>query len=460
MWSFKNNFRFYTYLALILMFWLIPDVFYDSPLRISLTLFLLVMTDFIYKLGNKIHVLDLMALDGILAYLLSPSLIYHLADTDWYKGINFMAVSEEVYFGVAFPGTLALLAGLNFPFKSVQVDHKLFYENVSVYLKDKSQVGIHLFWIGVVSEALIPLAPSALVFLLTVTSYLIYIGGLYIWFSDHPKKQLYLIGMFAIPLAKSARHGMFGELIFWSIFIVLLLLIKYNIKLYWKILVSVFGLFCMLMIQSIKYEYRLNTWSDQSGVSMSDRMDLMNELVGERIDNPILLFGQTTMTAALERTNQGYLTAMAINYTPEFEPYAKGETIFVSLAASFIPRAVWPDKPKVGGRDNMVRFTGFDPGPTTSMDIGQLGDSYVNFGPWGGAVCMFAYGLLFQFIFATLLQISLDSRPSMMLWVPLFFAGSVQLSTSILACAGHLIKTAIITYLLVWGYKKFFQKEL
>jgi hypothetical protein len=391
---------------------------------------------------------------------LAPSISYSIAETDWYKGVYFMSVSNAEYFRVAFPGTFALLAGLNYPFKSVQVEHKVFYHNVSKYLQDKQQVGVHLFLFGVLSELILPFSPSALRFVLTITSYLIYIGGLYIWFGDHKQKHFYLLGVFLIPVVKAARTGMFGELLFWGIFMVLLILFKYRVKFYWKITAAVLGVFIMLMLQSLKYEFRVNTWAESANLSLTERMNLMNEMVGERIDNPVLLFGQATLTGALERTNQGYLTAMAIRYTPEYEPYAKGETIFVSLAASFIPRAIWPNKPMVGGRDNMVRFTGFDPGPTTSMDIGQLGDSYVNFGPWGGAVCMFFYGLVFQFIFATLLQISLDSRPSMMLWIPLFFAGTIQLETSILACMGHLIKVSFLTVLLVWGYKKVFQKEL
>ena len=460
MWKFEDNFRFYTYVALIPIFWFGAEWFYERTLPLCLGLFLLVMADFVYKLGNKIHVLDLMALNGILAYLLAPSLAYHFAEAEWYKGLNFMAITEAEYFHVAFPGTFGLLAGLNFPFKSTQIDHKVYFENVREYLKDKQEVGVHLFWIGVVSELLVYRVPSALIFLLTITSYLIYIGGLYIWFGDHKYKQFYLMGVFGIPIIKAAKHGMFGELIFWGVFMVLLLLFKYRVKLHWKISAAVLGLFVMLMIQSLKFEFRMNTWAESANFTLADRMSMMNEMVGERIDNPVLLFGQTTMTGALERTNQGYLTGMAIRYTPEYEPYAKGETIFMSIAASFIPRALWPDKPTVGGRENMVRFTGFDPGPTTSMDIGQLGDSYVNFGPWGGALCMFAYGLLFQFIFASLLQISLDSRASMMLWIPLFFAGTIQLETSILACVNHLMKTAFLTYMMVWGYKQVFRKEL
>lgn len=460
MWSFEKNTRFYTYLALIPAFWFMKGYFVENAMTLCIVLFLLVLADFIYKLGNRIHVLDLMALNAILAYLLAPSIAYTLSESEFYKGLHAMAVPAEKYFSVAFPGTFALLAGLNYPFKSVQVDHRIYFHKVKEYLKDKQEVGVQLFWFGVFSELIVHSVPPALIFVLTITGYLVYIGGLYIWFGEHKQRQIYMVLVIGLPVIDAARNGMFGELIFWGVFMALLILFKYKVKMHWKITTAVLGLFIMLMIQSLKYEFRMNTWAESANFSTTERMAMMNEMVGERIENPILLFGQATLTGALERTNQGYLTGMAVRYTPEYEPYAQGETIFMSIAASFVPRMLWPDKPTVGGRANMVRFTGFDPGPTTSMDIGQLGDSYVNFGPWGGAVCMFMYGLLFQFIFASLLQISLDSRASMMLWIPLFFAGTIQLETSILACVNHLIKTSFLTYMMIWGYRLVFRKEL
>ncbi len=456
--------KFYILLALIIHFSLSPGFYYENILAFSLLLIGVLFFEFIRGFGKRIHPLDLMGFYATAAYLVAPALVYHLTETGWYEGFNFMCIPQENYFTMAIPGTLALLAGINFPFKIAYQEHNHYYEKISDYLKDKQDAGIKLFWIGVVSNLVAPFAPGGLGFFLELSSQLIYIGALYLWFSpmELGKKLPYLVAMFFLPVARALKGGMFGEVVFWGAFMAMLMLLKYQVAFWKKLAIAVFGVVFILFIQSIKYEFRQMTWYTQetSQQTMGYKADVFQKLWNDRVENPDLLVGPFMLSNALDRTNQGSLIAMAVRYVPEYEPYANGETIFLATAASFIPRFIWPNKPVVGSREKMIRFTGFDNGEHTAMDIGQLGDAYVNFGPWGGALFMFVYGLLFAFIFAKIFEIGEAKMLSLILWVPLFYAGVVQMDGSVLSSMNHIIKTAMFTGIAIFSYKKFFNSEL
>jgi hypothetical protein len=454
------NLKIILFLLLFAWYSLSPEFFFDNILLISLALGGYLLFEFIHELGRKVRALDIMALYAVMSYLVAPSLSYHLVALNWYEGINFMVISPERYFSVAVPGVLALLTGIYFPFKSVEVDHKIYYEKITEYLKDKRQAGIYLFWVGLACSILMPIVPGGVGFVMQLGAYLIFIGGIYLWFSDHEHKFLYITAMWLISIGRAIQGGMFGEVVFWGVFLIMVFLIKYHVPFYKRLLMAVGGFVVLLFIQSIKYEYRLSTWFVEGESSIQNNIETFNALIGDRVDNPELLFGKLMLCGALDRTNQGSLVAMAIRYTPEFEPFAKGETIFLSLAASFVPRFVWQDKPTAGGKENMIRFTGFDPGEITAMDIGQLGDAYVNFGPWGGALFLFLYGLLFSGIYAMLFKVSAGPVPSLFLWIPLFYSGVIHADSSVLVCLNHIIKVAMFCGLVYWGFQRAFKQQL
>jgi hypothetical protein len=63
--------------------------------------------------------------------------------------------------------------------------------------------------------------------------------------------------------------------------------------------------------------------------------------------------------------------------------YASGATVG-NMIMGLIPRALWPDKPAVGGGGSVVTdFTGIEFAEGTSVGAGQVFEFYVNFGTWG-----------------------------------------------------------------------------
>jgi hypothetical protein len=74
--------------------------------------------------------------------------------------------------------------------------------------------------------------------------------------------------------------------------------------------------------------------------------------------------------------------------------YASGAT-FGKMIMGLVPRALWPDKPVVGGGESIVAdFTGMEFAEGTSVGAGQVFELYVNFGTWGIIGGFVLYGWL------------------------------------------------------------------
>lgn len=97
-----------------------------------------------------------------------------------------------------------------------------------------------------------------------------------------------------------------------------------------------------------------------------------------------------------ERLNQNHLVGAAVRVTPALVPFAHGETLYSAMLA-IIPRAVWPDKPVVGGSGQYVsRHTMLEFGAGTSVGMGQVLELYVNFGSTCVLVGLFALGAMLR----------------------------------------------------------------
>lgn len=94
-----------------------------------------------------------------------------------------------------------------------------------------------------------------------------------------------------------------------------------------------------------------------------------------------------------DRLNQDWLVGAA-SYYLEGRPteFARGGTLVAALAA-IVPRALWPDKPIIGGSGDLVsRYTGLRFADGTSVGVGQVMEAFVNFGTDGVVLVFFLIG--------------------------------------------------------------------
>jgi hypothetical protein len=84
------------------------------------------------------------------------------------------------------------------------------------------------------------------------------------------------------------------------------------------------------------------------------------------------------------RLNQNWLVGLGVQRLNDGEASFTSGASFGAMVLALIPRAMWPDKPAVGGGGDLVRnVTGVEFAESTSVGVGQVLEFYMNFGSFG-----------------------------------------------------------------------------
>ena len=458
-----NTFTFFTFIISILLAFLC-NISIDGSVYYGISFFLLFFytINFIHSLGTQININQITILFGVLQLLLMPIVVYRIYNED--KNVIAllynMNLDEKEYFSFVVPALIAMIIGLQIPLLSNYFKKEILQQSIykiKMYLIGKSNIGLYLMIIGLSSGFFTPFLPSTLGYLSYLFSKLLYVGILYIYFSDNKNKNYFLLGGIAGLLVNTIVQGMFGELIFTSILALLLIFLTQKISSVKKITVCIVGFFLIIVLQTIKSDYRKATWFGQKDANVSNT-EIFFSLIINKISNPSSFFNKEDIFPTIVRFNQGMIQDKVMDYVPRIRPFAEGKTIYTSLAASLIPRFFWPDKPMSGGKWNMEYFTGLII-EGYSMNIGPLGEAYGNFGPKGGIYFMFFYGLFFNLALFILFQIC-KNRPTILLWFPILFLNSIQVETDILMTVNSLIKNSLFVAFCYWASERFLRIRL
>jgi hypothetical protein len=426
----------------------------------SISLFIYYALLLLVSMGKSYDLLAIPIVLLIFECLLMPSLVYNVYNDDTLIiALKYsMNTPKDEYFGYMFPATVAMIIGMRVPIISEQkqlVLVKSAIENSKKYLVGKGNLGVLLISVGAGTGVLDAFAPSELNYVLFLFSQLIFVGAFYIYYSDSKNRKLFLIGALSFILLRSVAQGMFGDLVYISLLGGLLIMLGSKIKTHHKVLVAVLGFVVVLLIQSIKADFRAATWY---GKSDQGREAAFVTLIVDRITDPSRFFDLAAMFPTVNRFNQGMIVSKIMEYVPQYEPYAEGETIMYSVFSSFVPRILWPDKPKAGGHVNMLRFTGFEV-VGYSMNLGVVGEAYANYGVDGGIFFMFVYGLLFNFVFFLILRKS-RTTPTIILWVPIIYLNAIQAETDTLMTINSTMKNILFVAFSYWAANKFLRLKL
>jgi hypothetical protein len=89
--------------------------------------------------------------------------------------------------------------------------------------------------------------------------------------------------------------------------------------------------------------------------------------------------------------------AAVLQYVPEHHPHENGGLLAGALGHILIPRLIYPDKPWLeSDSDITMRYTGLIVPSTaqgTSISLGYMAETYVDFGPYGMYVPILLFGL-------------------------------------------------------------------
>jgi hypothetical protein len=149
--------------------------------------------------------------------------------------------------------------------------------------------------------------------------------------------------------------------------------------------------------------FRLMTWSGgmMEHASQLDQTRMLAELVGQTVTG--LFAGEDgssdeLIQISLRRLDTDTLTfADVLHDTPGIVPYWYGASYYPLLFKP-IPRFIWPDKPEeITGQSFGHRYGLLDQNnSSTSFNLPQLIEGYVNFGVPGLVISMFLFGMLYR----------------------------------------------------------------
>jgi hypothetical protein len=264
----------------------------------------------------------------------------------------------------------------------------------------KSKLGWRLLTIGIVSYFLI-LPVSAMVPSLTAVASVL--GSLLIlgfWLqldaarnkNDSRRTLLILAMLPSLPLATLATGGFIGFGTVWALSVASFFFVIARRRIWFYLaapLVVFLGLSLFVTYFQERDDIREVVWDQSTG--MMQRIDSVSKLI---TDFQLLdLSNEWHLFALDERLNQNYLVGVGVTR------HRQGETELVYGATlpywALIPRAIWPDKPSVGGGGDVVtKFTGITFAEGTSVGTGQVLEFYMNFGIAGVLSGFFVLGII------------------------------------------------------------------
>ena len=241
--------------------------------------------------------------------------------------------------------------------------------------------------------------PSATAFVAPLGSLIMVGACLRLWMARESRNRLKLWSTLALlpvlPLATVVQHGFIGFGTYWVLAIVTFMFAQSKRRVGFILLAPVVGfvglsVFVNYMIA--RNEIRQLVWFQQAEIGDKlqriadvfqnnfEWLDLSNARHREMID--VRLNQNMLVGAAVARLESGQVE------------YASGAT-FGNMIMALIPRALWPDKPAVGGGGTVVHdFTGIDFAEGTSVGAGQVFEFYMNFGTFGVIGGFVLYGWL------------------------------------------------------------------
>ena len=431
--------------GIFVYFELFTSLYFMSAIGLSLALG--VAIKFIQDLGERIEVRDLIAFMALTQWIIGPVLAYNVLP---YDELYYMAVDEATYMNYVVPACAAMLLGLYFPFTDERIINDEDINKIREFVKDKKYLGFLIAGGGLFASWAGSFLPSALSFLFFLLSGMQFVGVYIILLTDSKLKWPAFAFVMGLVVMQSVRMGMFGELVLWMLFSLLIIAFVYKIKLWLKLLVIALGLFVVLIIQSTKEEYRMATWY---AVSDKSNVEIYQDVIMQRLTNPAMLFEESVLQNMGARLNQGWIIARILNHMPENHEHVKGETIEVGIYAALLPRIIAPDKAMAGGRANFERFTGTELPETTSMDISLVGEGYANYGKTGGVIFLLIMGVFYNLMIIATISLA-KKYPTVILWLPILFFQVIKAETDFATVLNHFSKAAIVAFGVFWGMVK------
>lgn len=199
---------------------------------------------------------------------------------------------------------------------------------------------------------------------------------------------------------------------------------------------------------AIKFEYR-DYVSDGKGqvvtVSYEERLTKIRDLVSQ-LDGSTLVEASDTMARRLAYVD---FFSVVLDTVPATLPHEHGALWWDAITRPFMPRLFFPEKTEIHDSERTNYYTGLEMAGTeqhTSISIGYMGESYIDFGSIGMMVMILALGFLLGRYYRWMLRVD---RSRVFLGMALATAtifGATYLESSITKVFGGLVVTMLVSW--------------
>lgn len=435
--------------SLLFLFWLVfPQLLIQHTLFFGLGLLLSADLLLTYRSRNYLVLLDLLPLLCVLTMWVAPALQYWLEARAWPIGPDAMRMPADAYFRLVIPGVLALGLGIHLGLPFLAGHDRARLEHSAAMF---SQPGAVLFSlaIGLLGWLLSWIVPSWLHLLTVFMQLFLWVALYQVVLLPRMHLKILAFGALCVVIMLSAMYStMFGDMVFGLIIANMYVQVRRGWRMRRLLLLQLVAVLLVGWLLSFKYEYRRavqreNTWlglGRQFGLSAAQSLSTANMTIN--------------INHVLARVNQGNVTAMVYKYVPQQQPFVEGETVRTALLGMLVPRLFWPDKPQAGGVENIRRFMGI-PKLHYSINMGTLGEAYVNYGPGPGSVLyLFLYGWVLSALFDGFRRCS-DRLPLLFFCLPLVFLPALTVETDLLMVANHVFKAGVLVGAVAWLSRRY-----
>lgn len=399
----------------------------------------------IYITGEKYIVLPgLMCIVASLNWIVAPWVFYNIQTT---TQLFNMVVPPETFFPLAVPSAITLWLGSH-AFQLVVNTERLSSDKISLTIKERRLLdGLIIF--GFVALLAGRYVPASLKFFVYLLAQLRFVGALAFVVSDTKGWLLRVSFVFLHLFVYVSAVGVFYEFVLWGGF--LLILLAYLGKWKSKLVLDIFvALTLGGILNIVKADYREKI--EFNPVGSYEKVILLSDLIIDKVLAPAETFSLENIEIMLIRYNQGWIMSRAFARVPAQVPYAEGETIGQAIV-NLIPRFLLPSKERIASKDFLYQYAGIELNENTSMTLGVAGEMYVNFGPFGGPMAVYLYGLVLSYTLSRFFRVASLNR----LWwaiIPFIFLACIQVDWNISDILNYTIKSMFVLYFTLYFIKK------
>lgn len=441
---FPDKFNWSIYFFLIIIIKLVfRDISWYSfaALSISIYVFFLLFD----SIGSIIPTRHLLAAFMCVQFFIGPTFAYNGIDEYQYF-LYKMRIPESEYFLYVIPAVLLFIIGLNIRVQNNDGE-KVDINKIAAFTKRNKSIAYVFIVVGLTASIFAAFFSSELAFVFYLLGSFKFIGLFLIILGEEKLKILPLIIVISSIISSSLGSGMFHDLITWFVYIAAIFAIRYKLDYKFKIIGLVSFMTLAIVIQVLKANYRSATGQNKEAAGVGTFAKLYQKENEEKG-----VFSFANLAESNVRINQGFIITNIMTTVPDKVPYANGSELYILLEAAIMPRILAPNKLNAGDRTIFTKYSGIPLTEGTSMGLSTLGDAYLNYGIFGGAIFMFFLGLIYSQVLKYFKKYA-QTYPVLILFTAMVFYYPIRPDCETQTILGHLVKSCVLIFFIIqiWG---------